>query len=323
MRKPRVTKVFTLQAGVLALMIFTSAQSARTEQLLFSNRNGFGSIQSIDTSTGIITTITATPRLPNGSFDLPEGLVVAPNGDIVYSMDFNSPSEIAVWNGTSNQTVAAGLALGDITLAPDGKSVYVGDVSGVIYQVDLATLGVSTFASGLGQVGGLAFGSDGNLYAVTHLGNEVDEFNASGGVIHSVSGFGSDALQGMTFDPTTHAIWAVTGLDVLWEFPLGLGSEHLFFHNNLIAMDGIVADGLGHFYISESFSGIVEYDIAANTANFIDGAAGIADLALAQPSAPPPPPPPQVPEPASIALLGTAAVLIAISSRYRFAKRSA
>lgn len=280
-----------------ALLVASAPLGARADVLYYTNRNGGGSIDSVDTSTLVTTTVTNTPGLP-------DSLLFAPNGNIVYTLNSSSPTQIGIFNGTTNTTVNVGVNARDITLAPNGLSVYVGDFStGDIYNVNLASHAVTTFASGLGAVDGLAFGSDGNLYAVDHNRTQVDELNGSGNVIASLSGFGQ--LDGMTFDSSTNSIWVGANNSTLYQFGLGLGSDHSFTTANLGVIDGIAADGHGNIFVANFLSNIAEYNISTNTAKIVAGASGIDDLAPVSGSGAAP-----VPEPGSVILLGTAGLAV-------------
>jgi hypothetical protein len=64
-------------------------------------------------------------------------------------------------------------------------------------------------------------------------------------------------------------------------------------------LDGIVADGNGNIFVANFSASISEYNIATNTSSVVASTPGIDDLA---PLIGVPPP---IPEPASLALLGT------------------
>ena len=295
--------------GVLGLLVLSSPVGAWADILNFTNRNGGGSIQQVDTATSIITTITNTPGLP-------DSLLFAPNGNLLYTINSTSPTAIGIFDGTTNTTVNVGNDARDMTLAPDGKSVYVGDFSGgKIFQVDLTTHAVTQFASGLGPVDGIAFGSDGNLYAVANNRTQIDELDSTGAVIHSLAGFGQ--LDGMTFDSSTNSIWVGANNATLYQFALGLGSSTAFTTANLGIIDGIASDGNGNLFVANFGSNIAKYNIGSNTAAIVATTPGIDDLApVAGLGAP------NVPEPGSIILLGTVLVFAAGGFRRRFAKSS-
>src|SRR5579872_714384 len=236
--------------------------------------------------------------------------------NLLYTINSTSPTAIGIFDGTTNTTVNVGNDARDMTLAPDGKSVYVGDFSGgKIFQVDLTTHAVTQFASGLGPVDGIAFGSDGNLYAVANNRTQIDELDSTGAVIHSLAGFGQ--LDGMTFDSSTNSIWVGANNATLYQFALGLGSSTAFTTANLGIIDGIASDGNGNLFVANFGSNIAKYNIGSNTAAIVATTPGIDDLApVAGLGAP------NVPEPGSIILLGTVLVFAAGGFRRRFAKSS-
>ena len=283
-----------------------AAVDARADVLYFTNRNGSGSIQKVDTSTNTITTVTNTPA------GLPDSLLFLSGSSIAYTVNTGTPG-IVIYNGTTNTTYASGGDARDLTLAPDGKSIYLGEYAqGEILKFDLTTHAYSLFASGLGGVDGLAFGSDGNLYAVVNGRTQVDEFNSSGGIIATRGGFGQ--LDGMTFDSFTNSIWVGANNAALVKLALGLGSATTYSPANLGTVDGVAADGSGHIYTANFLNSISKYDITGNTASVIASTPGIDDLAPVSGLGAP------VPEPGSILLFGTVVACVAGRCRRRLSR---
>lgn len=177
----------------------------------------------------------------------------------------------------------------------------VGDAgNGDIYNFALTGHTFTTLSTGLGSVDGLAYGSDGNLYAVTQSETEVDEINpTTGAVMKSVTGL--SLLDGMTFDSSTGKIFvADKNTNGLLELSLGLPNSGTLVAAGLFSTpDGIAADGSGNIFVSNFLASISEYNIAGNTSLVIASTPGIDDLAPVSGLGAP------VPEPASLALLGT------------------
>jgi DNA-binding beta-propeller fold protein YncE len=69
--------------------------------------------------------------------------------------------------------------------------------SGNIYEWAGAGNTRTTFASGLGELGAIAFNAAGDLFVDVN-GTAIDEFNSSGAVINTISGFSS--ASGLAFD---------------------------------------------------------------------------------------------------------------------------
>lgn len=276
----------------VSLLVLGAASSAQATVLTWTDRNGSGSIQMTDTSTGT-TLVTNTPGLP-------DSLIFAPNGNVVYTI--NTPiTAVGIFDGTTNTTFTHGSSVRDLTLAPGKTMATVGDAgNGDIYNFALTGHTFTTLSTGLGSVDGLAYGSDGNLYAVTQSETEVDEINpTTGAVMKSVTGL--SLLDGMTFDSSTGKIFvADKNTNGLLELSLGLPNSGTLVAAGLFSTpDGIAADGSGNIFVSNFLASISEYNIAGNTSLVIASTPGIDDLAPVSGLGAP------VPEPASLALLGT------------------
>lgn len=91
----------------VSLLVLGAASSAQATVLTWTDRNGSGSIQMTDTSTGT-TLVTNTPGLP-------DSLIFAPNGNVVYTI--NTPiTAVGIFDGTTNTTFTHGSSVRDLTL---------------------------------------------------------------------------------------------------------------------------------------------------------------------------------------------------------------
>jgi len=288
----------------VALLVLGAASSAEATVLTWADHNLAGtepyasSIVQYNTTTGTNTILTSTPGRP-------DSLVFVPGGGIVYTVNMNTSEKGAViFNGTTNTVIPITSISGGLrgeALAPGGTYVTVADSgSGTIYNVNLTTDAVTILATGLGSPTGpigLAYGSDGNLYASVDNETTVDELNpTTGAVINSVSGY--TGLEGMTFDPSTDDLF-VSDQDTngLLELGLGLSDPTLVATGQLMRPVGISADGIGDIFVAnfDPVTGYIsEYNIASDTTTFVADAAGITGIVATV-----------VPEPSSLALLGT------------------
>lgn len=127
------------------------------------------------------------------------GLVLAEYGAHAQSLfvaSYGSESIVEVSGGTQS-TFATGMDYPTGLAFDSSGDLFVSDqFSGHIYEWVGAGSTRTTFASGLNQPGPLAFNSAGDLYAL--IDGEVDEFNTSGAVINTITGF--TVAEGLAFD---------------------------------------------------------------------------------------------------------------------------
>jgi sugar lactone lactonase YvrE len=120
--------------------------------------------------------ITGTAITYASALGIPEGLAFDGSGNLYVSNGQNS-SLLKVTPGGAVSTLATGTGAQAVVVGPDGN-IYVANGSNAINQVTPGGA-VTTFASGFAEVYGLAFGSNGNLYAT--------DGNAGAGILYQIT----------------------------------------------------------------------------------------------------------------------------------------
>jgi uncharacterized membrane protein len=206
-----------------------------------------------------------------------DSLIFDKNGDIVYDT-YRDPGEIGIFDPhTNTNTIIASnyYALKDMVLQPGGNSVLIADDGdSEILSLDLNTSAITVFASGLPGINGLAYDSNGNLFAVDVSDDALLQLDpASGAVLQTIALPASADPDGMTYDAGTNSLWIADEYAGVIQVSNYLTSPQVQeFSMTMPAIgffDGIESDGQGNLYIAESNGfnpgRIDEYNIAVNT----------------------------------------------------------
>jgi DNA-binding beta-propeller fold protein YncE len=312
MKMPSLAKSTILGICSLTIGLVISLAPAAAASTVFATNAGAGQLQTIDTSTSVVTPIFNTPGTP-------EGLTFDGHNQILYTTSFTG--QLAMFNtATHSNSILSTLGTNQegayVAMDPSGTSALFG-VTGVgIERINLTSDAVSPLVN-FADPRGMAFDSAGHLFAI--LGpNQLSQINpTTGAIMNSIAlpSTGSAGANGLAFDPVSGNLFltddannlAVRGL---YRVGTNLSSATLLAGAPFLFANGLTADGHGNLYIAEA-NHLDEYNIASDvlTTGTIDS--GLFDVAL-QPS--------QMtgaPEPGSLVLLGTGLVGLAGTLRRR------
>jgi YVTN family beta-propeller protein len=292
-----------LKIGLLASagMLAAGGSLAFADQLIYATNEEGGQLYKVDVTTNSVTTLVNTGANPDS--------LVFSGSNILFTEVIQG--NLSLFNTTTDtiSNVATGFAQPrDIVLDPGGKTALVADYyggdtgNGAIDRVDLTTGTVTPLFQSNGAtygVDGLAYDNKGNLFAV--LGrHEIAQIDpTTGAILNQTTSFDGN-LDGLTFDPTTGELWVGSENGAIWEVPTNLSGETSFPAGSI---DGLEADGLGHIFLANFGTDVQEFTIGTSTLTDLTSVPGIDDLAPVIGGGAPPPP--TVPEPGTIALLGT------------------
>lgn len=274
--------------ALATLALGAAPRASANEVFYYSNfGNGFlgsGTLQKLDLAAGTNTTIV------NG-LNFPDSLVFSTPTTIVYTQSTPGSVNQVNTDGTNNITLASGNFTQDLALAPDGKSVVVSDTgSDSVLRVDLATGAVTVLHKFSSNVMGITFDPLGNLFVNVDgkAGNEIVQLDpVSGKILGSLTlpSFTGGLADGLTYDPTTNALWASTGLNsglIKISDPLNSATliECTAGDSSVCGeYDGLQAGGDGNIFIANNNGFIDQYNIASGTFSEVASAPSIDDLA--------------------------------------------
>jgi sugar lactone lactonase YvrE len=254
---------------LLCSLCIIELQQPANAIVLYLTLIGDRGIASLDTATGAMSRVCSTP-----SEGGPDSLLFDTDGRIIYS----EPQAGAVRrfdpSNRSTELLASGMTQDksfgphDLALEPDGSSVLVSDVaSGRIYRINLTTKALTilkTFPGG--HPAGLIYDNEGHLFVNLWRGPVVELNPKTGTVLQRSPEL--EELDGLTFDSSTHKLWAVSYRGSLYI----LDPEKLAAGVNRIPLpaakaDGIAADGKGDIFvvITGNDGMIYRYSVANKT----------------------------------------------------------
>jgi sugar lactone lactonase YvrE len=213
--------------------------------------------------------------LPDGA-TLPEGLVVAPNGD-VYVATFDGSKKIVVYNsaGTLLRTLTVGTSSGfllGLGFHPHTGAFLVIDFgAGKVLKVDPNTGGASDFItlaspSGSG-LNALTFDAAGNVYVSDSFNGAVWKSGASGALglttpwvqdpLLKTTGDPPFGANGLGFNKNQSILFvANTGNDTIVQIPVmgGNAGTPAIFTNSINGADGLVIDDHDNLWVAANQS---------------------------------------------------------------------
>jgi len=220
-----------------------------------------------------------------------DSLIVDSMGRILYTTSKVGTVSIFDPKTGANSVIVAGLSYPrDLVFDPGQASILVSNFGkGEIDRVNLVTGALTPLLKKQGTVDGLAYDSQGHLFAVVNHHTQIVQIDPNSGAIlnkltvvtnHTISWYG---LDGLTYDPYTGHLWATdvgAGANCLVEIPTDLSGFTLFQVGNLPGPDGIVSDGDGNLYVGVNAARAVEYNIPTDTITKSVKVKSIDDIAL-------------------------------------------
>jgi sugar lactone lactonase YvrE len=252
---------------ILCIFLLVASSGKSFAQQLYATDEYGLLLYQVNFGTGVVTTIFNTPAKP-------DGIIVTPQGNIVYTM--NAGGLVEMFNPVTGVNTVLGSGLGglrDLVMDPSGTSFLIAAYSpGKILRMNLtAPYTVTTLASKLKTVNGLAYDANGDLFAVADMNTVVQLDPVKGTTLKTLvlePHYKSNGGDGMVYDSYTGQLWIShigTEGNGLIEVPTNLSGTQLFQTGKILQPDGIASDGKGNLFISLAYNDIYEYNILTDT----------------------------------------------------------
>jgi len=243
--KPVVAAIAVIVlAGSGAGIAFSLYHASAPTSFVIATDRGNNQIDRIDLSTRSVTVLLSNKVLPG----TPDSIVFM--SDTKMLIDFLNNGEIGIGDiqqGTYQSLGAGhGGALRDMALRPDGSGVLISDANGNILEYHVDSQNFTTFVQNLGGVQGLAFDSNGALYAA--VGGQVIQLDPTSGKqlkTFNLPG-GSD---GLAYDGHHHTLDIAVGSSIVALDPQT--GKTAILTDGITTPDGLAIDRQGNLFIAD------------------------------------------------------------------------
>jgi hypothetical protein len=237
-------------AGTGAGIGYSMYRASAPTSFVIATDRGNNQIVRIDLATRNMTVLLNNKVLPGS----PDSAVFI--NDTQMLIDFPGNGEVGIGDIQHGTYTSIGTGLGgslrDMALRPDGSGMLIADTNGTILEYHVGSRKVSTFVQNLGEVQGLAFDSDGALYAA--VGGQVIKLDpASGKQLKTFTLPGGS--DGMAYDGHHHTLDLAIGSSIVSLDPKTGATGILI--DGIATPDGLAIDRQGNLFIADNI-GILE-----------------------------------------------------------------